>query len=362
MLPRQMPRKRSGPRMYRRPGRRGLWCSFSDAEKHISLGTDDDAEGAEVFAAKVRERQGLLELAPGEIPLAELFSTCRERAETNHTPKTTYELHLDLRRVLAWLEARGIFSARKVSAATVEDYKTARRFDRVSAARINRELTNWKKAFKVAVEKRMAQPAALQWFARLREPRPEPHQRKVSRKELSAILRAAAKYPDHRHLFRLVLGSAIRDDEARHMEAGDVRVEGTGKKRRHWLIVTPKAAGGCECHPRGWETKGYRYRRIPISAETAKAGRAFVAARDSGCVRAGDPKSVWKVLRACCEAAGVTHYSLHSLRHGWATQMFEAGHKLGSISKWLGHADLQTTMRYLGVTDEEAPKPESLPW
>jgi integrase len=340
--------------MYRRAGRPGWWCSFNDREKHISLGTDDEVEAAERFAAKVRERQGTASLEAGDIPIATLFAVCYERAKTNHTRKTAYEINLDLTRVAEWLEQHGIFSARNITSATVEDYKTSRRFT-VGAARINRELTSWKKGMKVAIEKRLALPGSLTWFARMREPRPEPHQVKRSKEEVQAFLDVAElMFPDHQTLFRTVIGSAIRDDEARHLQASDVRDE--------WLVVTPKPPGACSCCPKGWATKGYRYRRVPISTETGKAARAFIAVRDAGHVKIGDPKSVWKVMQCCCAASGVTAFSLHDLRHAWATQMFEAGHTLGLISKWLGHADMQTTMRYLGVTSEEAPKPESLPW
>lgn len=359
MLSRIMPRKRLGPRMYQRAGRRGWWCSFSDREKHIPLaGGEDEATAAEDFAAKVRDRQGIRSLEAGDVPIAEIFQVCGEQAKTNHTRKTAYEIGLDLARVLEWLEGRGIIAPRKITSQTVEDYKTARRFT-VGAARINRELTSWKKAMKVAVEKKQAVPSCLAWFARMREPRPEPHQVKRSKEEVAAFLEIAGLlFPDHQTLFRTVIGSAIRDDEARHMEAGDIREEDGA----HWLVVTPKAPGACACCPKGWATKGYRYRRIQVSAETAEAARAFVVARDAGRVKIDDPKDTWKVMQACCLASGVLPFSLHALRHAWATQMFEAGKKLGLISKQLGHADLQTTMRYLGISEDERQEPESLPW
>lgn len=362
MLPRIMPRKRLGPRMYRRAGRPGFWCSFSDREKHIPLaGGEDEAAAAEDFAEKVRNRAGVASLEAGDTPIATLFDICYEQAQTNHTRKTAYEINLDLTRVAAWLEERGIFSARKITPTTIQDYKTARRFE-VSAARINRELTSWKKGMRVAIDKKQAAPQCLAWFVRLREPRPEPHQLKRSRDEIAAFLEVAAAWPSHQALFRTVIGSAIRDDEARHMQVDDIRDEIENRREVHWLVVTPKPAGACSCCPKGWATKGYRYRKIPISAETAEAAREFIAARDAGLVKVGDPKDTWKVMQDCCEASGVPAFSLHALRHAWATQMFEAGHKLGQLSRWLGHADVQTTMRYLGVTDEEAPMPESLPW
>lgn len=347
--------------MYQRPGRKVWYCSFSDTEKHIGLGTEDEVEAREKFAQLLASRRDL-ELATGEKLLGEIVPILRARAEKANTDKTAYELHLNLRRVLKWLEGRNVFTSKGVNKTLIEAYKTERAAT-VTPARVNRELDSWKRLMGLAVELKCAPRDILDAFEHLREPHPEPHQVKRSREEVAAVLEAADfMFPDHHKFFRAVIGSAIRDDEARHASVDDVREEQVGHQTVHWLVVTPKPKGACSCCPKGWSTKGYRYRKIPITAETAEAVCEFVAARDAGRVKIHDPKDTWKVLQTCCEAAGVEAFSLHSLRHAWATQMFEAGHKIGLVSKWLGHRDVLTTMRYLGVTEDEAPAPESLPW
>jgi integrase len=351
--------------MYRRAGRRG-WYAFLDWEhKDISLGgTDDEEEAKAAFAELLKERRGILELASGETSLSAIFDMCRERAQTNHTPKTVYELHLNLSRVLTWLEGRGIASPRKVDKPLVEDYKTSRRFDGVSASRINRELDSWKKAMKLAVEQRCAQPRVLEKdvvFVKLREPRPEPHQAGLTRAHLERFFEHAGD-AGYRALFRVVLGTAMRDEEVRHMAEGDLR--------KGAIVVTPKPPGACECCPDGWSTKGFRYRTIPVTKETLAAARQFLKAK--GALNL-DKKKVWKKLQAFRAAANkptgkrrvrdpIPHFSLHDLRRAWASHMLDAGHKIQKISEWLGHADVLTTMRYLRVIDNELPKPETLPW
>jgi integrase len=48
------------------------------------------------------------------------------------------------------------------------------------------------------------------------------------------------------------------------------------------------------------------------------------------------------------DAAGITKKGgIHTLRHGFATHLLEAGVDLHSISQWLGHNHLNTTARYL---------------
>ena len=43
--------------------------------------------------------------------------------------------------------------------------------------------------------------------------------------------------------------------------------------------------------------------------------------------------------------------SCHTLRHSYATHLYEAGVSLRSIQKWMGHSNLQTTLQYLHLTE-----------
>jgi integrase len=232
----------------------------------------------------------------------------------------------------------------------VEDYKEGRRKQpsrkdpnqKVSAARVNRELDTWKQAMKVAIEWDWAAPVVLGAFVKIREPRPQPHQIGLTRKQIDAFLKAET-HAGYLALFRTVVGTGMRDDEARHMEESDIQPP--------WIVVTPKP---------GWTTKGYRYRSIPASDATVKAARAFVKAKAKLNL---DQKAIWKRIQAARKTAGIPlHFSMHDLRRAWASHMLAAGHRIEEISKWLGHADIMTTMRYLRVVTIDAPNPETLPF
>jgi site-specific recombinase XerD len=63
--------------------------------------------------------------------------------------------------------------------------------------------------------------------------------------------------------------------------------------------------------------------------------------------------AAWSVMRKALECAGLENkgYSLHSLRHTFATDMLNAGMRLEVLQQLLGHEDIQMTMRYARITD-----------
>jgi site-specific recombinase XerD len=52
--------------------------------------------------------------------------------------------------------------------------------------------------------------------------------------------------------------------------------------------------------------------------------------------------------------AGLLHkgYSLHSLRHTYATELLNAGMRLECLQPLLGHTNLEVTRRYARLTDK----------
>ncbi|WP_321283847.1 tyrosine-type recombinase/integrase [uncultured Vibrio sp.] len=62
----------------------------------------------------------------------------------------------------------------------------------------------------------------------------------------------------------------------------------------------------------------------------------------------------WMVMKKALERAGLDHkgYSLHSLRHTFATDMLNAGMRLEVLQQLLGHKSIDITMRYARMSDK----------
>ena len=147
-------------------------------------------------------------------------------------------------------------------------------------------------------------------------------------------------------LFALMFNTGARVQEALDVRRRDVRLDAPPQVRLHG--------------------KGNKVRLCPIWPVTAKLLRAFI---DELPVSDGDPADALLftnargrpltrfggryLLRRSVAAAAEAEPSLrdksihpHSLRHSTAIALLKSGVDFATISQWLGHAGLNTTMRY----------------
>jgi site-specific recombinase XerD len=161
----------------------------------------------------------------------------------------------------------------------------------------------------------------------------------LSREEVKALLEAPGS-PRNRTLLAILYGCGLRVSEVAQLKVSDIdsarkvlRVrQGKGGKDRQTLLPM-KLLELLRCYwrdqrPTDWLFPATDSTR-PISAKTI-----FMACR-TATQRAGISKPVHP----------------HSLRHAFATHLLEAGVNLRTIQILLGHANLETTARYLHVAD-----------
>src|SRR6266853_312134 len=106
---------------------------------------------------------------------------------------------------------------------------------------------------------------------------------------------------------------------------------------------------------RGWTPKAYKEREIPIPAKLAKSLKAWKAKASKGCglvfPTAGcNPKlDFLDCLKVVAERAKLDEdlFRLHKFRATFATRCLWAGVDLRTVQQWLGHSDMESTMRYL---------------
>ena len=125
----------------------------------------------------------------------------------------------------------------------------------------------------------------------------------------------------------------------------------------YWSDINLSAATVRVSHKpdRGWTPKAYKEREIPIPNKLVASLKAHRTKADKACrlvfPTAGcNPKlDFLDCLKAIAERAGLdkSNFWLHKFRATFATRCLWAGVDLRTVQQWLGHSDMESTMRYL---------------
>jgi integrase/recombinase XerD len=259
----------------------------------------------------------------------------------------------DLRRYVAYLDARGISSLDEVSEAVVTDFLVALRegddehpaLSSTSAARTVVAVRGFHK-FAVGDGLAVADPAAG-----VKPPAPAKRLPKaLPLADVESILTAAgsagtALAKRDRALLEVLYGTGARISEAVGLDVDDLdSVDRT---------VLLRGKGGKE-------------RIVPVGSYAATAVADYLTAARPGLVAAGkgtpalflnarggrlSRQSAWTVLVRAAERAGVTtDVSPHTLRHSFATHLLDGGADVRVVQELLGHASVTTTQVYTLVT------------
>jgi integrase/recombinase XerD len=168
------------------------------------------------------------------------------------------------------------------------------------------------------------------------------------KEELDALF--AACDDQERVWFEFFLMTGMREQEVQHVYWSDINLN-------HATVrVTQKP-------DRGWAPKAYAEREIPIPDKLVKSLKTWKATRDdkkcnlvfstSGCNIKLD---FLDCLKAVAERAGLNPVDcfLHKFRATFCTRHLWAGVDLRTVQHWMGHKDIESTMRYLRPNRGEA--------
>ena len=161
----------------------------------------------------------------------------------------------------------------------------------------------------------------------------------LSREEVKALLEAPGNLRN-RTVLATLYGCGLRVAEVTQLKVSDIDSarnvlqvrHGKGRKDRQTLLPA-KLLELLRCYWRNQRPTDWLF-------PSADATRPISA------------KTVFLACRKAAQKAGISKpIHPHSLRHAFATHLLEAGVNLRTIQILLGHANLETTARYLHVAD-----------
>jgi integrase len=171
-----------------------------------------------------------------------------------------------------------------------------------------------------------------------------------SPEEVWALVRAAASEQDGA-IYLTAAFTGLRRGELIALRWRDVDFAGS------LVRVRTSYAGGALTTP-----KSGKVRSVPLAPEVAEAlaklsRREWFTGEDD-LVFVGevgsylDGSALRRRYKAALEAAGLRQLRFHDLRHTFGTRMI-AKADIRRVQEWMGHADIQTTMRYLHYAPSE---------
>jgi site-specific recombinase XerD len=179
--------------------------------------------------------------------------------------------------------------------------------------------------------------------------------RRVSRTQLEKIFAAAGRRRQEYGRYQAVCTLAIlyatglRRGELERLDmsdwdrdAGVLAIDGrkTGRPRK-----VPVGSGAWRC------IEAYLPHRHNVLEKTGHVGEpALLVGRNGGRLTG---QSIWRMVRDVSEAAAVPAVTLHQLRHSCASDLLRAGARLPEVQRLLGHAGIESTVRYAQIADPD---------
>jgi integrase/recombinase XerD len=268
--------------------------------------------------------------------------------EAGNSPNTIENYDRDLRRLMGFLNSRGIDAPNRVSPKLLRDFVYHLKDLGLAPSSIRRQVSAIRTYYRFLVgeghcgEDPSAQLEIPKGWRRLPEV--------LSVDEVETLL--SSPNPDEplawrdRALLELAYATGVRASELVGLSVVDVwfddslvRVIGKGDKER-LVPVGRRALGAAAVYAR--EIR-------PVLDRGHTEGRFVLNARGRPLTRVG----AWGIVRRHAKRSGIEkRVTPHTLRHTFATHLLEGGADLRAVQEMLGHADLSTTQLYTHVDRE----------
>jgi integrase len=241
--------------------------------------------------------------------------------------------------------ARAYFGKRLVRSITwgdVEQFRRQRldeptwRGEERSIARVNRELATLRRAFNIARAEGWIDRNPFESGKSLIEVAHEVRRDRVltPEEEVRLLAECVGRCAHLRPIVICALDSGLRRGEIISLTAGDVDL--TERSIRLQSL----------------NTKAQRSRTVPITRRLLAELQPLVIEREPGERVFGIADNFKNAFNSACRRAKIEGLRFHDLRHTAATRWIQSGIPIATVSRLLGHADLQTTMRYVNPTPQ----------
>jgi integrase/recombinase XerD len=179
--------------------------------------------------------------------------------------------------------------------------------------------------------------------------------RRIGREHLKAIWAAAESRPQEHARYQAVCilailyGTGLRRREFEHLDLGDWDRDASvlkidGHKTNHERHV-PVGEGVWRC------IEAYLPRRHNRLESTGHVGEQALLINNFGERMVG--QGINMLLRRLSESAGVARVTAHQFRHSCGSDLIESGVTIPEVQRILGHASIQSTVRYIAIADPQ---------
>jgi len=236
---------------------------------------------------------------------------------------------MDLRQFVQWL---GNKSVQEVDNSDIERYIGYLSKQGLKPTSINRKIASLKHFYKALAKRKAVQENPTSDLETQKAPEKMP--RWLTEEETAAMLKVADRKLRDRLLIKLMAYSGLRVSEVLNLRVCDVDFD-TG-----YVLVYGK---------------GSKERRVPVTPDTLNDLAAWIEAKelkDYDYLFHITPRNVQVMVKNYADAAGIKkHVTPHVLRHTFATRFVFSGTHIRVIQELLGHRSIETTRRYMHISD-----------